>query len=119
MQLPQPVNKFPELVIYVVQRLKTLCLAVGKHKIATILARAGLHLGSTTVGRMLQKSPSPRLSPVETVGEGRGEGAVPSNHRIVTARAPNHVWHVDLTVAPIVGRGRRGGLVSLVERKSG
>ena len=54
-QLRQPVNKFPEFVRYVVQRLKTLCPAMGKVKIAQTLARAGLHLGATTVGRMLKE----------------------------------------------------------------
>ena len=56
-QLPQPVNKFPEFVRYIVQRLKTLCPAMGKVKIAQTLARAGLHLGATTVGRMLKEKP--------------------------------------------------------------
>ena len=54
-QLPQPpVNKFPEFVKHVVQRLKMLCPSMGKLKIAQTLARAGLHLGTTTVGRMLK-----------------------------------------------------------------
>ena len=49
-QLPVPVNKFPDLVRYLVQRLKTLCPMLDKVKIAQVLARAGLHLGQTTVG---------------------------------------------------------------------
>ena len=54
-QLPQPpVNKLPQYVSHVVRRLKTLCPAMGKVKIAQTLARAGLHLGTTTVGRMLK-----------------------------------------------------------------
>ena len=53
-QVPRPVNKFPELVRHVVKRLKTLCPSMGKVKIAESLARAGLHLGATTVGRMLR-----------------------------------------------------------------
>jgi transposase len=54
-QLPQPpVNKLPQYVSHVVRRLKTLCPAMGKVKIAQTLARAGLHLGATTVGRMLK-----------------------------------------------------------------
>lgn len=56
-QLPVPVNKFPDFVWYMVQRLKALCPTLGKVKIAQTLARAGLHLGATTVGRMLKEKP--------------------------------------------------------------
>ena len=45
-QLRSPVNRFPDYVAYVVQRLKTLCPNMGKVKIAEVLARAGLHLGT-------------------------------------------------------------------------
>ena len=54
-QLREPVNKFPDFVRYLVQQLKALCPMLGKVKIAQILARAGLHLGATTVGRMLNR----------------------------------------------------------------
>jgi hypothetical protein len=47
-QLPVPVNKFPDFVHHVVQQLKTLCPTMGKVKIAQVLARAGMHLGPTT-----------------------------------------------------------------------
>jgi putative transposase len=84
----EPVNKFPDFVRYVVQRLQTLCPRLGKVKIAQILARAGLHLGATTVGRLRRQrttpTPTPRAKPM------------PSARR-VTADYPNHVWHVDLT----------------------
>ena len=59
-QLREPVNKFPEFVRYVVQRLKALCPMMGKVKIAQTLARASLHLGPTTVGRMLKENPVPQ-----------------------------------------------------------
>jgi len=49
-QLAEPVNKFPDLVRYLVQQLKSLCPMLGKVKIDQLLARAGLHLGVTTVG---------------------------------------------------------------------
>jgi predicted RNA polymerase sigma factor len=62
-QVPEPVNKFPAFVRYVVQRLKTLCPKLGKVKIAQKLARAGLHLGATTIQRMLKGQPvSPQPS---------------------------------------------------------
>jgi len=85
LQLREPVNKFPDFVRYIVQRLKTLSPSMGKVKIAETLCRAGLHLGVTTVGRILQEEP--QSSPGD---------AAPST-RVVTAKRPNHVWHVDLT----------------------
>jgi transposase len=66
-QLPGgPVNKFPQFVRLCVQRLKTLAPTMGKAKIAQTLARAGLHLGTTTVGRILkggQKATDPAPAP--------------------------------------------------------
>jgi len=91
-QLREPVNKFPDFVRYAVQRLKTLCPSMGKVKIAQILCRAGLHLGATTVGRILRESPRPEpQKPAVSTG------------RVVVAKRPNHVWHVDLTCVPIGG----------------
>ena len=85
----EPVNKFPDFFRYIVQRLKTLNPSMGKVKIAETLYLAGLHLGVTTVGRILREEP--RSDPGE---------AAPST-RVVTANRPNHVWHVDLTAVPI------------------
>ncbi len=84
-QLREPVNKFPDFVRYIVQRLKILNHAMGKVKIAETLCRAGLHLGVTTVGRILKEVPQ------------SDPGDAAPCIRIVTARHPNHVWHVDLT----------------------
>src|SRR2546425_3318579 len=63
-RLPEPVNRFPEFVGYVVRRLQVLCPALGKVKIAQILARAGLHLAPTTIRRMLhdERRPAPHRS---------------------------------------------------------
>ncbi len=91
-QIRGPVNKFPEFVRYSVQRLKALCPSLGKVKIAEILCRAGLHLGATTVARIMKESPSPKP---------REESA--ATGRVVTAREPNHVWHIDLTTVPTAG----------------
>ena len=60
-QLRSPVNRFPDYVAYVVQRMKQLCPSMGKVKIAETLARAGLHLGATTVGRMLKEPGNPSM----------------------------------------------------------
>jgi transcriptional regulator with XRE-family HTH domain len=84
LQLREPVNKFPELVGYVVRRLKTLCPTLGKRKIAETLARAGLHLGATTVGRMLNAPQQPLLP--------TGKRDRPC---VVHAKRPNDVWHMD------------------------
>jgi hypothetical protein len=88
-QIPVPVNRFPEFVGYLVRRLKALCPAMGRVRIARVLARAGLHLGSTTVRRMLRAPRPPKPAPA----------AEPAPRRI-TARRPNDLWHVDLTTVP-------------------
>jgi len=91
-QIRQPANKFPDFVRYIVQRLKVLCPFLGKRKIAQILARAGLHLGSTTVQRMVKdKAAPPPTDPVDQAEQ---------TDRVVTAKRPDHVHHVDLTVVP-------------------
>lgn len=95
-ELHEPVNKFPDFVGYLVRRLKTLCPSLGKAKIAETLARAGLHVATTTVGRMLKEQLPPKPSPRADVAD------TPTKpRRIVTAKRPNHVWHVDLTTVPI------------------
>ena len=70
------------------QRLKALSPSMGKVKIAETLCRAGLHLGVTTVGRILKEDPYPDPADPAT------------STRIVTAKRPNHLWHVDLTAVP-------------------
>jgi len=55
-RMAEPVNKFPDFVRYLVRELKALLPAMGKVRIAQVLARAGLHLGATTVGRMLRET---------------------------------------------------------------
>ena len=88
-QLPEPVNRFPDFVRYLVQRLKALCPTMGKVRIADTLCRARLHLGATTIGRILREE---RLPEPECDDESPGT--------VVIAKHPNHVWHVDLTVIP-------------------
>jgi hypothetical protein len=90
-QMPTPVNRFPDFVRCAVQRLKTLCPSMGKVKIAQTLARAGLHLGSTTVGRMLKEPPKP---PAEK------EPTQDTKPKIV-ANYARHVYHIDLTAFPV------------------
>lgn len=91
-QIREPVNKFPDFVRYAVQRLKTLCPTLGKVKIADVLCRAGLHLGATTVGRVLKEAPQ----------RPKRRSSTATGH-VVTAKKPNHVWHVDPTTVPTGG----------------
>jgi putative transposase len=90
-RISEPVNKFPDFVRYLVKQLKALLPTMGKVRIAQVLARAGLHLGATTVGRML-KEPEPVA--------GEETAAVVVATRLVTAKRPGDVWHVDLTAVP-------------------
>jgi putative transposase len=89
LRLSEPVNKFPDLVRYIVRRLKLICPRLGKVKIAAMLCRAGLHLAPTTVGRILREEPVPP-EPIAAAAVGP----------VVRANRPNHVWHVDLSAVP-------------------
>ena len=91
-QTSEPVNKFPDFVGYLVRRLKVLCPTMGRTRVANVLCRAGLHLGSTTVRRMLLYTKRPK--PIKV------RASSPSTGRVVTARGPNQVWHVDLSAVP-------------------
>jgi transcriptional regulator with XRE-family HTH domain len=95
-QLAEPVNKFPGFVRTIVRQLKTFFPGLGKEKIAQVLARAGLHLGVTTVRRFVKDDPS---KDVEEAIPG-SEDVDTEKVRIVTAKYPGHVFHCDLTVVP-------------------
>ena len=95
-QTPEPVNRFPAFVGYLVRWLKSMCLTMGKVRIAHVLARAGLRLGATTVGRMLRET-GPIDEPGELVG---ADESLSVSLRTVKANYPDHIWHVDLTVVP-------------------
>ena len=96
-QAAEPVNKFPDYVGYLVRWLKAMCPAMGKKRIAQVLARAGLHLGSTTVGRMLKQQPDLNEPAEEALTI---EESLPVSSDAIKAKRPNHIWHVDLTVVP-------------------
>lgn len=111
---PCPVNRYPDFVISLVQGLKTVCPTMGKQRIADTLARAGLHLSASTTVRMLKKrirgdAPAPndaRNRTATSSSKGTTDKlASSSDHRekpkrVVTARHPGHVWHIDLTAVP-------------------
>ena len=77
-----------------------LCPTMGKVKIAQTLALRGPAPGATTVGRMLKE---PASSPPPGDDEASVEAGPEPRKRIVTAKYPNHVWHVDLTTVPLGG----------------
>jgi putative transposase len=93
LQTTTPVNRFPDFVRYATQQIKLFCPSLGKVKIAETLARAGVHIGKTTVGRILKEKPSDRTESTDNTGK---------CNRIVS-KYPNHTWHADLTVVPIAG----------------
>ena len=90
LKMQTPVNRFPDFVRYVIQRLKTLCPHLGKVKIAQVLCRAGLHLAATTVGRILREPPV-------------GEPDAGKSQTLIVADGPDQVWNLDLTTIPVGG----------------
>ena len=95
-RLAEPVNKFPDFVAYLVRHLKAMSPPLGKVRIAQMLARAGLHLGASTVGRMLKRDLSKDDIAVE-------QETAPVTGSVITTKRPGHIWHVDLTTVPISG----------------
>jgi transposase InsO family protein len=105
-RMAAPVNRFPDFVSVVVQQLRATCPSLGKVRIAQMLARAGLALSASTVRRALRRELSERPTPPAGARRAAAEEKPkPSTapKRAVTASRPHHVWHVDLTVVPLVG----------------
>ena len=95
LQTNTPVNRFPDFIRYAVQQIKLFCPSLGKVKIAETLARAGIHMGKTTVGRILKEKPAAALEPRSSDDSSR-------TCRIVS-QYPNHTWHADTTAVRISG----------------
>ncbi len=95
LQTTSPVNRFPDFVRYAVQRIKLFCPSLGKAKIAEMLARASIHIGKTTVGRILKEKPAEAPEPSSSGDTGKCS-------RIVSKYA-SHTWNADLTAVPISG----------------
>jgi putative transposase len=95
---PAPANRLPDFIGDVVRRLKALCPVMGKKRIAQTLARTGLVLATSTVGRLLkERRKRPPKPDVTAAGE---TTAALVERRPVKARKPNDVWQVDLTLLP-------------------
>ena len=93
-QTRTPVNRFPDFVRYAVQQIKLFFPTLGKAKIADKLGRASIHIGRTTVQRILKEKP---VEPSEPTADNTGKQC-----RIVS-KHPSHTWHADLTTMPISG----------------
>jgi transposase InsO family protein len=97
-QMPTPVNKYPEYLAGIVCRLKAAFPLLGTQRIANMLARAGLHIARTTVRRFLKKGPrSTEPAPAEASSVATPTAEPPKR---IISRGPNHTWLVDLTVMP-------------------
>jgi transposase InsO family protein len=99
-QIPVPVNRFPDFVAYLVQKLRSLEPTLGRVRIAQLLARIGLRLSATTVRRLLQRIPPPKPPARPATTAPFEETADHEPQRTVTARYPHHVWNLDLTLMP-------------------
>ncbi len=104
-----PVNKYPDYVAHIIQDLKARFPNLGKQKLADTIARLSLHVSASHVGRALKKRLS-RRPPPRSPGQRGGDapvGAVATAgnepQRSVSAKAPNDLWHVDITVVPTAG----------------
>ncbi len=104
-QVPEPVNRYPDFVTLLVQRLHRACPSMGRRKCAELLARAGLVLAPSTIRRMRQRHlphtprPEPRATTTGQSGAGGASSASTKKHR-VTAKRPHDVWHTDITTIP-------------------
>ena len=76
------------------EQIKLFCPTLGKLKTAEKLGRAGMHIGKSTVERILKESPSAPPHPIHENGD--------QQVRIVS-EYPGHTWNADLTAVPISG----------------
>jgi transposase InsO family protein len=103
-QTPVPVNRFPDFVTLLVQKLHRVAPGMGRRKVADLLARAGLHLAASTVERLRKKPPPPPpVPPPEPTHSDTKDATTQTPPRVVTAKHPHHLWHIDLTVVPAAG----------------
>ncbi len=114
-------NKFPDVVTGVVQRLKASFPTFGKRRIAQVLARLGLHLSVSTVARKLKAHPvallEPPLPPVQEPTATSTQGALNDadddakcdsapisrpqpRKNTLAAKYPAHIWGLDITAVP-------------------
>lgn len=91
------VNRFPDFVAELVRQLRATIPSAGKRRMAHVLARAGLVLSASSVARLARRS-APTRPQGPSLKSPRPEATTPV--RVVTAKRPHHVWHVDITTLP-------------------
>jgi hypothetical protein len=96
-----PVNKFPQFVDRIVAQMAVALPLPTKRRIATILARCGLHIAANTVADRMETPPEPTES--EEADAKKPEAEKQESGRTVAAHYENHVWNADFTAVPIRG----------------
>jgi transposase InsO family protein len=99
-----PVNRHSDRTALLVKKLHAKAPLLGRRKLAAVLARAGLVLAASTVERLHKReppkqAPAARAEPADEVAEPN----IPKEPRVVHARHPHHLWHVDLTTISTAG----------------
>jgi transposase InsO family protein len=106
LQTPTPVNKFPDFVTTLVQKLRAAAPHLGRRKVAEVFARMGLSLSASTAERMRKRPPPVTTPPPEPTGiepeakakaKGKAKPSADKPRQVVTASHPGHVFHVDMT----------------------
>jgi transposase InsO family protein len=100
-------------VATIAQGLRKMQPELGKGRTAEMLARAGVHLSRTTVGRLRQRSvpktppePTKPTQPEQPAKAAEAShpkpDAKPKAERKIISRHPHHTWHIDLSVLPVL-----------------
>jgi transposase InsO family protein len=76
------------------EQIKLFYPTLGKLKIAEKLARAGIHIGKSTVERILKERPVEPKHPTDENGDKRVR---------IVSKYPGHTWNADLTAVPVSG----------------
>jgi len=101
-----PVNRFPAFVDRIVANIAVAMPEPTKRKMATVLARLGLHISASAVADRLKDPPEP-TEPESDQDVACDEVSAPSSQemssRTVAAHYPNHAWNVDFTQVPTGG----------------
>jgi putative transposase len=94
-RIPVPMNKYPEFLKHLTQRLKLLSPTLGRKKIVEYFLRSGFNLSASSVRRYLQNPFAGK--PGRT---GKKMSAENDSGKRIISRHPNHTWHLDLTAVP-------------------
>ena len=99
-QLRQPVNRFPDFIRYIVQRLRTLCPSLGKRKIAQMLARREEDVVGRLLAMLAGKDRYARYGACQALAEigPRAASAAPKLRRLL---ADEDRWLRSLAIAAL------------------